>query len=289
MNKARLGLLLAAATIAGLPAAAQAQDHGDHGRHGDQARPVGPGRGEGPRGGPNGGAGFAPQAPRPQQPAAAPAAAPAPQARPPAQADRRPPGQEMRGNWAGNRGGNWYRPEGQGRRDFAGQSPAVPAPRQAPPQQRLEANRGPVSGNDRRFDNRGPAPGNDRRFDNRPPVRVDDRRFDNRPGDNRGSWQRGWRNDRRYDWQGWRTQNRSVFRAPRYYPPRGFSYGYRLFSPGFRLDPFFYDQGYWLVDPWAYRLPPAYGPYRWVRYYNDVLLVDIRSGIVVDVIHDLFW
>jgi hypothetical protein len=36
-------------------------------------------------------------------------------------------------------------------------------------------------------------------------------------------------------------------------------------------------------------LPPAYGPYRWVRYYDDVLLVDIRSGYVVDMINNFFW
>ena len=32
-----------------------------------------------------------------------------------------------------------------------------------------------------------------------------------------------------------------------------------------------------------------YGPYRWVRYYDDVLLVDVYSGEVVDVIYDFFW
>ena len=31
------------------------------------------------------------------------------------------------------------------------------------------------------------------------------------------------------------------------------------------------------------------GPYRWVRYYDDALLVDIYSGEVVDVIYDFFW
>jgi hypothetical protein len=36
-------------------------------------------------------------------------------------------------------------------------------------------------------------------------------------------------------------------------------------------------------------LPAAYGSYRWVRYYDDVLLVDVRNGRVVDVIRDFFW
>ena len=32
-----------------------------------------------------------------------------------------------------------------------------------------------------------------------------------------------------------------------------------------------------------------YGPYRWVRYYDDAVLVDIYSGEVVDVINNFFW
>ena len=41
--------------------------------------------------------------------------------------------------------------------------------------------------------------------------------------------------------------------------------------------------------PYDYRLPEAYGPYRWVRYYNDALLVDIYTGEVVDTVYDIFW
>lgn len=103
----------------------------------------------------------------------------------------------------------------------------------------------------------------------------------------RGRWNNGWRNDRRYDWRGYRSSNRDRFRLPRYYAPRG--YQYRRWSPGYRLEPFFYGRSYWIMDPWEYRLPPAYGPYRWVRYYDDVLLVDIDTGMVVDVITDFFW
>jgi hypothetical protein len=38
-----------------------------------------------------------------------------------------------------------------------------------------------------------------------------------------------------------------------------------------------------------YRLPQAYGPFRWVRYYGDALLVNIYTGQVVDVVYDFFW
>lgn len=112
-----------------------------------------------------------------------------------------------------------------------------------------------------------------------------------RPGwtGNRGGWNNGWRDDRRYDWRGWRDTHRDYFRAGRYRPPYGYRWGYRRWGIGVRIDPVFFAQDYWISDPGYYRLPPAYGSYRWVRYYNDALLIDIYSGIVVDEIPDFFW
>ena len=100
-------------------------------------------------------------------------------------------------------------------------------------------------------------------------------------------WSNHWRSDRNYDWRHYRDRNRSVFRLGRYYDP--YRYGYRRFSIGFSLFPSYYGSNYWLNDPWMYRLPPAYGPYRWVRYYDDALLVNIYTGEVVDVEYDFFW
>ena len=60
-------------------------------------------------------------------------------------------------------------------------------------------------------------------------------------------------------------------------------------SIGFYLDSLFFSSRYIIHDPWRYRLPAVYGDYQWVRYYNDVLLVDCYTGEVVDVIHDFFW
>ena len=101
-------------------------------------------------------------------------------------------------------------------------------------------------------------------------------------------WNRTWRNDNRYDWQRYRTTNRNAYHIGRYYSPYR-NYSYRRLSIGFGLDSLFYSSRYWINDPWQYRLPEAYGPYRWVRYYDDALLVDIYSGEVVDVIYDFFW
>ncbi|UIJ47150.1 RcnB family protein [Sphingomonas cannabina] len=113
--------------------------------------------------------------------------------------------------------------------------------------------------------------------------------WDRRDWDRRGNWNRGWRNDNRYNWRDWRSRNRYAYRLPRYYAPYGWDYGYRRFSIGVTLNSILFAQNYWIADPWEYRLPPAYGPYRWVRYYNDALLVDMDTGEVVDVIYDIFW
>jgi hypothetical protein len=104
-----------------------------------------------------------------------------------------------------------------------------------------------------------------------------------------GNWNRSWRNDRRYDWQGWRNSHRSYYHVGRYRAPHGYGWGYRRFGVGVRIDPVFFARDYWIDNPDYYRLPPAYGQYRWVRYYNDALLVDVYSGYIVDEIPDFFW
>ena len=101
-------------------------------------------------------------------------------------------------------------------------------------------------------------------------------------------WNNDWRRDNRYNWYSYRNANRNIFRLGRYYSPYS-NYRYSRLSIGFRLGSLFYGSRYWINDPWQYRLPEAYGPYRWVRYYDDALLVDIYTGEVVDVIYDFFW
>lgn len=106
--------------------------------------------------------------------------------------------------------------------------------------------------------------------------------------DDRRRWSNDWRRDNRYNWSSYRHANRNHYRMPRYYAPyRG--YNYSRLSIGFFLNSGFYGNSYWINDPWSYRLPPAYSGYRWVRYYDDVLLVDTYSGEVVDVIYSFFW
>ena len=105
----------------------------------------------------------------------------------------------------------------------------------------------------------------------------------------RNGWNRGWRSDSRYDWNRYRATNRNAFHLPRYYAPGGWGGGYRRFQIGVGLQASLWSRNYWIDDPYAYRLPEAYGPYRWVRYYDDALLVDIRTGVIVDAAYGIFW
>ena len=101
-------------------------------------------------------------------------------------------------------------------------------------------------------------------------------------------WNRNWRSDNRYDWQRYRYQNRNVFRGGNYYSPYR-NYSYNRLNIGFVLDELFFGRNYWISDPWQYRLPPAPYGTQWVRYFDDVVLVDVYTGEVVDVIYDFFW
>ena len=102
------------------------------------------------------------------------------------------------------------------------------------------------------------------------------------------NWDRNWRNDhRRHDWRNYRNHHRSTFHLGVYLDP--FGWGYQRYNVGWRLWPNYYSSNYWLNDPSMYALPYAPWPYKWVRYYDDAILVDTYTGQVVDVIHDFFW
>lgn len=95
------------------------------------------------------------------------------------------------------------------------------------------------------------------------------------------------RKEHREDWRDYRRDHRDAYRQPAYVGPRGFRY--RPVVIGHRFDPVYYGGRYVITDPGRYRLPVAVGPRRWVRYGNDVVLVNIRTGRVVEVHRDFFW
>ncbi|HEY0269675.1 MAG TPA: RcnB family protein [Sphingomonas sp.] len=95
----------------------------------------------------------------------------------------------------------------------------------------------------------------------------------------RRDWHEG--RDARGDWRDYRRAHPEVYRGSAYVGPRA-GWRYRPVAAGYRFDPAFYGQRYW-IDPVRYRLPPVGAYQRWVRYGNDVVLVNVRTGRVIDV------
>jgi len=93
------------------------------------------------------------------------------------------------------------------------------------------------------------------------------------------------RNWGRNDWRNYRNGNRNLYARGNWRAP----WRYQTFRPGVRIGAGYYGQRYWIADPWRYRLPIAVGHQRWVRHYDDLLLVDTRRGIVIDVIRNFYW
>jgi len=95
------------------------------------------------------------------------------------------------------------------------------------------------------------------------------------------------RREAREDWRDYRRAHRDVYRRPAYAGPRG--YAYRAIEPGHRFERQYYGSRYVISDPWHYRLPRTWGANRWVRYGNDVVLVNVRTGRVLEVHRGFFW
>ena len=71
-----------------------------------------------------------------------------------------------------------------------------------------------------------------------------------------------------------------------YHAPRGFRY--HRWGYGDILPRGYWGSNYWLQDYWLFGLDvPPYG-FEWVRYGPDALLIDTRSGEVVQVIYGRF-
>ncbi len=288
-----ISALLLASAAAAVPALAQ-----DHGDQADRHRDGGHHDGGDHRGGQGNGGGQRP----------APAQAPTPQAQPaqarPVQAQpaQGQPGRPGGGGGHGQPGTQWHNQPGGGA-PVAPAAPAVVRPREGLwAGNRYDHGQGggrPGGGPDNDHANNGWNPGRPGGDGDhgRPggwnPGRPGGGGDHGRPGgwDHGGGhdWNRGWRDDHRYDWRGWRDSHRDAYHVDRYRPPYGYGWGYRRYGVGARLSSVFFASAYWIADPWNYRLPPAYGPYRWVRYYNDALLVDIETGFVIDEIPDFFW
>jgi hypothetical protein len=94
------------------------------------------------------------------------------------------------------------------------------------------------------------------------------------------------RREYRDDWREYRGRHPDIYRGPAWVGPRG--YRWRPVTVGYRFAPTFYDRRYW-DDPYRYHLRPVLGYQRWVRYGRDVVLIDIRSGRVLEVNNGFFF
>jgi Ni/Co efflux regulator RcnB len=64
---------------------------------------------------------------------------------------------------------------------------------------------------------------------------------------------------------------------------------YRTLRPGYRLQPGFYGRTYYITDYGRYRLHrPGYNQ-QWIRYGDDLLLVNVRTGRVIQVLRNRYW
>jgi Ni/Co efflux regulator RcnB len=97
---------------------------------------------------------------------------------------------------------------------------------------------------------------------------------------------REWRQDNREDWQRWRDSHRNDYRRGNWTAP----FRYRRFNTGVIVPRSYWGTRYYVNNWSAYRLPrPAYGYYRYVRHFDDLLLINTRNGRVIRVYHDFYW
>jgi Ni/Co efflux regulator RcnB len=129
------------------------------------------------------------------------------------------------------------------------------------------------------------------------------RDFDGRRGEQRHDWQReerggdrhDWRADARHNdadrWQGRRDWGGHDWRRERFHDDGYFRHGDHfghVWYRGERLSPAYYAPAYVVRDYSAYQLrEPPYGC-RWVRVDNNVVLAAISTGVVLDVVYNVF-
>lgn len=93
------------------------------------------------------------------------------------------------------------------------------------------------------------------------------------------------RQEYREDWQDYRKDHRNVFRGQRFNAP----FKYRTFNTGVRLNSGYYAPRYYVNNYSTYRLRAPGVNQRYVRHYNDLLLVNVRNGVVVRSYRNFYW
>lgn len=89
----------------------------------------------------------------------------------------------------------------------------------------------------------------------------------------------------RQDWRSYKQRNRNAFRGTRFNAP----FRYRTFNSGVNIGASYYAPRYRVGNYASYRLPNPGRFQTYVRHYNDVLLVNTRTGRVVQVYRGFYW
>jgi Ni/Co efflux regulator RcnB len=118
-------------------------------------------------------------------------------------------------------------------------------------------------------------------------VRRDVRRGDSQEARRDRRELRDDRRERRDDWRDYRRTHRSVYTRPAYAWPRG--YRYRPLGVGALLDRVFWGSRYRIGNYSTYRLPYPGRNRAWVRYGDDVLLINTRNGRIIQVYNRFFY
>lgn len=139
---------------------------------------------------------------------------------------------------------------------------------------------------ERGYDDRGDRRGDRYRGDDRRGDRYDRRDRRGRGGDR---WRRGerdwWRG--RSDWRGYNGRRNGHYFAPGYgYYRYDQRYHGRRWGRGHYLPPTY--RRYYVQDPYFYGLREAPYGYRWVYVDNDLVLVSIATGLILDVLLDVY-
>lgn len=113
---------------------------------------------------------------------------------------------------------------------------------------------------------------------------VREQRQDLRDAQRHGDYRdvRDQRDDLRGAKREWREDRHDAYAAP---------YGgwrYSALRPGARLRPGFYGQRYRVTNYDRYRLRPAAGNRQWIRYGDDLVLVNTRTGRVMEVLRNRY-
>jgi Ni/Co efflux regulator RcnB len=93
------------------------------------------------------------------------------------------------------------------------------------------------------------------------------------------------RQEYREDWRDYRNKNRNAFRGNRFNAP----FRYRTFNNGVSIGQSYYAPRYRVNNYANYRLPRPGRYQTYVRHYNDVLLVNTRTGRVIRAYRGFYW